>query len=71
MMTMSSEKPENALSDGTMPVTIAASRASNATRSNRRRPHRKSPIVTTIMEKARNCGTVMEGSQRALAVEAV
>jgi len=33
MMTMSSEKPENALSDGTMPVAIAASSASNATRS--------------------------------------
>ena len=33
MMTMSSEKPENALSGGTMPVAIAASSASSATRS--------------------------------------
>ena len=61
-MTMSSEKPENALSDGTMPVAIAASKASNATRSNRRRPHTKSPIVTAMMKKARNCGMVMERS---------
>ena len=33
MITISSEKPENALSAGTMPVAIAASSESSATRS--------------------------------------
>jgi hypothetical protein len=59
MMTTSSEKPENALPAGTMPVAIAASRASKATRSKRKRPQTKSPIIQAMMKKARNWGSVM------------
>jgi hypothetical protein len=33
MITMSSEKPENALSNGTMPASMAAASAASATRS--------------------------------------